>query len=88
MGSNAVGSFLFPLSAIVDFPFALGKAQGTCLSFQNLWSEKGASMLTQRTIVVPSIVGYVPPKGYRICKIRELADGSYEVTLEPWALIS
>jgi hypothetical protein len=32
---------------------------------------------------VPSIVGYFPPKGFRIVSIHELDDGSYEVTLEP-----
>jgi hypothetical protein len=32
---------------------------------------------------VPSMVGYVPPKGFRIVHIRKLDDGSYEVTLEP-----
>ena len=32
---------------------------------------------------VPSIQGYKPPKGYRIAKCVKLADGSYEVMLEP-----
>jgi hypothetical protein len=37
-----------------------------------------------RTIVrVASIVAYTPPTGFRIVSIRELEDGSYEVTLEP-----
>jgi hypothetical protein len=40
------------------------------------------------TVVVPTVVAYVPPKGFRIVSIRQLADGSYEVTLEPWALLS
>jgi hypothetical protein len=37
---------------------------------------------------VSSIVGYVPPFGFRIVSVRELEDGSYEVTLEPWVLPS
>jgi hypothetical protein len=39
--------------------------------------------MTTHKVVVPAIVGYVPPKGFRIVSIRKLADGSYEVTLEP-----
>ncbi len=39
-------------------------------------------------IVVPSLVGYVPPKGHRVIKTVKLADGSYEVTLEPWGFLS
>ena len=39
-------------------------------------------------IVLPSVVGYNPPVGFRIISIRKLADGSYEVTLEPWELLS
>jgi hypothetical protein len=34
------------------------------------------------------INGYKPPAGYRIISIRQLADGSYEVTLEPLEFIS
>jgi hypothetical protein len=37
---------------------------------------------------VLSIVEYRPPTGFRIVSIRELADGSYEVTLEPLVLPS
>jgi hypothetical protein len=44
-------------------------------------------MATQK-VVVPSVVGYVPPKGFRIIAICKLDDGSYEVTLEPLALPS
>ncbi len=40
--------------------------------------------MTTQKVVVPSIVGYVPPKGFRIVQVRKLDDGSYEVTLEPW----
>ena len=43
--------------------------------------------LTQ-VVHVPTMVGYVPPKGFRIKSIRELEDGSYEVTLEPLVLPS
>jgi hypothetical protein len=32
---------------------------------------------------VSSIVGYKPPEGFKIAKIKELSDGTYEVTLEP-----
>lgn len=39
--------------------------------------------MPSQVVVVPSIVGYVPPKGHRIILVRRLADGSYEVTLEP-----
>ena len=43
----------------------------------------------QRIIkVVPSMVGYVPPSGLKIVSVRELEDGSYEVTLEPLVLPS
>ena len=45
-------------------------------------------MACQRKVVLQSIDGYGPPKGFKIVKIRKLTDGSYEVTLEPWALIS
>lgn len=41
-----------------------------------------------RTVRVPSMVGYVPPLGFRIVTIRELEDGSCEVTLEPVVLPS
>lgn len=37
---------------------------------------------------VPTIVGYVAPKGYRVVDIRQLEDGSYEITLEPIELLS
>ena len=43
--------------------------------------------LTQ-VVRVPTMVGYVPPKGFRIKSIRRLEDGSYEVTLEQWVLPS
>jgi hypothetical protein len=36
--------------------------------------------------VVPSMNGYVPPKGYRIKSVRRLEDGTYEVVLEPLVL--
>ena len=39
-----------------------------------------------RVVRVPSIVGYVPPAGFRIVSVRKLEDGSYEVTLEPLEL--
>lgn len=45
-------------------------------------------MPRQRIIVVPSMVRYVPPRGWRVAFYVQLANGSYEVTLEPWALIS
>ena len=41
--------------------------------------------LTQ-SVRVPTMIGYVPPKGFRIVMVRKLDDGSYEVTLEPWEL--
>ena len=44
--------------------------------------------LAQKVVCVPSIVAYTPPLGYRVVSIRQLEDGSYEVTLEPWALPS
>jgi hypothetical protein len=43
--------------------------------------------LTQ-VVRVPTMVGYVPPEGFRINSIQQLADGSYEVTLEPLELLS
>ena len=43
---------------------------------------------SQRVVVVPTMNGYVPPKGFRVVSYRKLADGSYEVTLEPRALPS
>jgi hypothetical protein len=41
-----------------------------------------------RIVNVPTVIGYVPPKGFKIVKIRKLADGSYEVTLEPLGFLS
>lgn len=37
---------------------------------------------------IPTMVGYRPPKGFRIVSVRKLNDGTYEVTLEPWGLPS
>ncbi len=56
------------------------KAQGHCLSFRYPGAGKGEYPVV---IYTPNIVGYVPPKGFKIVKIEKLADGSYEVTLEP-----
>jgi hypothetical protein len=64
------------------------KSPGSSLSFQYFWGGKGHQMPNQLVVVVPSIVGYVPPSGFRIVSIREQEDGSYEVTLEPMALPS
>ncbi len=38
-----------------------------------------------KVICLPTTRGYRPPAGYRIRCIRQLADGMYEVTLEPLA---
>ena len=38
-----------------------------------------------KTLNLPTMHGYRPPSGYRIVSIRQLPDGSYEVTLEPLA---
>ncbi len=40
-------------------------------------------MPTQLVVRVSSFVGYRPPAGFKIAKIEKLADGTYEVTLEP-----
>ena len=45
-------------------------------------------MALPRVQRVPTMVGYVPPSGWRMVSHRQLADGSYEVTLEPSVLLS
>lgn len=41
-----------------------------------------------RIVRVPAMTKYAPPSGFRIVLIQGLKDGSYEVTLEPWELLS
>ena len=36
-----------------------------------------------RVVHLVTMQGYKPPAGYRIVSIRQFADGTYEVTLEP-----
>jgi hypothetical protein len=38
-----------------------------------------------RVVRLPTMQGYKPPLGYRVRSIRQLEDGTYEVTLEPLA---
>ena len=44
--------------------------------------------MSQNVVNVPTMVGYVPPSGYKVISHRELPDGTVEVTLEPPELIS
>jgi hypothetical protein len=37
-----------------------------------------------KIVILKTLSGYKPPKGYRIKSKRKLEDGAYEVTLEPW----
>ena len=64
-----------------------GKSPGGSLGFL-YWCGKGGFMPLTRVDRVPTMVGYVPPKGFRIVSYRKLEDGSYEVTLEPEGLLS
>ena len=40
------------------------------------------------TVTVPTLVGFVPPTGYRIKQSRQLEDGTFEVLLEPVGFLS
>ena len=58
----------------------MGKLRSDHLSLLVRAEEGGEPSMTQ---VAPTLSGYVPPKGYRVVKTRQLEDGSYEITLEP-----
>jgi hypothetical protein len=45
-------------------------------------------MPSTHSVRVPTMVGYVPPSGFKVVSAKKLEDGSYEVTLEPLVLPS
>jgi hypothetical protein len=65
-----------------------GKAQARTWASLNWGGKEVKTSMATHKVVVPSMVGYVPPAGYRVVSYLKLEDGTYEATLEPLVLPS